>query len=120
MVWTRAEGLKRRHQRVRRKIAGTGERPRLCIHKSLRHLYVQVIDDTAARTLCQATTNTKANRDAGKSFCNMANASRLGEQIAQMARQQGVEHVVFDRGGARYHGIVKAFGEAARKAGLKF
>jgi large subunit ribosomal protein L18 len=120
MAWSRTESLERRHLRVRRKVSGTIERPRLCIHKSLKHIYAQVIDDAAGRTLCAATTNTKANKAEGKSFSNVAWAKKLGAEVAAKAKQAGIEAVVFDRGGNRYHGVVKAFGDAAREAGLKF
>ncbi|MCE5228309.1 50S ribosomal protein L18 [bacterium] len=120
MALTKREGLERRHQRVRRKIAGTAARPRLCIHKSLRHLYAQVVDDDAGRTLCFATTNKKAVRGEVKHCANIAWAKKLGAEVGQLARTAGIETVVFDRGGYRYHGVIKAFGDAAREAGLKF
>lgn len=120
MVWSKTEALRRRHDRVRRKVAGTTERPRLCIHKSSRHLYAQLIDDTVGQTLCFATTNTKANKAEAKSFGNVAWAKKLAAELAAKAREKGIEVVVFDRGGYRYHGVVKAFGDAAREAGFKF
>jgi large subunit ribosomal protein L18 len=120
MALTRNESLERRHRRVRRKVAGTPVRPRLCIHKSLKHLYAQVIDDVAGVTLCAVTTNTKAIKAEGKSFANISFAKKLGAEVAAIAKEKGVETVVFDRGGYRYHGVVKAFGDAAREAGLKF
>ncbi|MEN6626878.1 MAG: 50S ribosomal protein L18 [Candidatus Sumerlaeia bacterium] len=120
MALSKREGLERRHQRVRRKIAGTAARPRLCIHKSLKHIYAQVIDDDAGRTLCFVTTNTKAAKGEAKNCANMAWAKKLGVEVGQKAKAAGIESVVFDRGGYRYHGVVKAFGDAAREAGLKF
>ncbi|MCL5271605.1 MAG: 50S ribosomal protein L18 [bacterium] len=120
MARTKTESLARRHQRVRRKVAGTPERPRLCIHKSSKHLYAQIIDDTAGASLCFATTNTKTLRAEAKSHCNAAWAKRLGAEVAAKAKARGIEAVVFDRGGYRYHGIIKAFGDAAREAGMKF
>lgn len=120
MVWTKSEALRRRHDRVRRKVAGTPERPRLCIHKSSRHIYVQVIDDAVGQTLCFATTNVKANKAEAHSFCNIASAKKLAAELAGKAQAKGVASVVFDRGGYRYHGVVKAFGDAAREAGFKF
>lgn len=120
MVYTKSEALKKRHNRVRRKISGTPERPRLCIHKSLRHIYAQIVDDTAGQTIVFATTNTKANKGEAKNFSNVNWAKRLAAEIAAKAKDKGVEAVVFDRGGYRYHGVVKAFGDAAREAGLKF
>lgn len=120
MALSKAESLRRRHQRVRRKVAGTAERPRLCIHKSSKHLYAQLIDDSAGRSICFVTTNTKAAKAEAKCCCNIAWAKRLGAEVAGKAKAQGVEAVVFDRGGYRYHGVVKAFGDAAREAGMKF
>jgi large subunit ribosomal protein L18 len=120
MAGSKSEALRRRHQRVRRKVAGTPQRPRLCIHKSLKHLYAQVVDDTAGKTVCFATTNIKENKAQAKSFCNIAWAKKLGVELAGKAKASGIEAVVFDRGGYRYHGVVKAFGDAAREAGLKF
>ena len=120
MALSKTEGLRRRHLRVRRKIAGTAERPRLCIHKSLRHIYAQVVDDDSGRTLCQVTTNTKALKADGVSLSNKAWGARMGAQLAAAARAAGIERVVFDRGGYRYHGVIKAFGEAVRESGLKF
>ena len=117
---SRAVALSKRHRRVRRKIAGTAQRPRLCIHKSLKHIYAQVVDDDAGRTLCFATTNTKANKSESGSCRNVASAKTLGAELASQAQAKGLDAVVFDRGGYRYHGVVKAFGDAARAAGLKF
>lgn len=116
----RKEMLKRRHVRVRTKVNGTPARPRLCIHKTLRHLYAQVIDDTSGKTLASVTTNTKTNKAEKKSFRNSDWAKRLGSEIARKASEKGVAQVVFDRGGYQYHGVVKAFADAAREAGLKF
>lgn len=120
MVWSKSEALQRRHDRVRRKVSGTTERPRLCIHKSLRHLYAQIVDDTAGQTIAFATTNTKANKAEAKSFSSSNWAKKLAAELAEKAKAKGVEAVVFDRGGYRYHGVIKAFGDAAREAGLKF
>jgi large subunit ribosomal protein L18 len=115
----------RRRLRIRRKVKGTAERPRLCVCKSLRHLNAQVIDDTAdnglGRTLAMVSTNTKENRASGKkSFANIATAKLVGRLIGEKARAAGIETVVFDRSGYPYHGVVKALAEAAREAGLKF
>ncbi len=120
MALSKTQSLKRRHRRVRRKIAGTAARPRLSIHKSLRHIYAQVIDDDAGVTLCAVTTNTAARKAEAKTFANIAWGKKLGAELATAARAAGIEGVVFDRGGYRYHGVVKAFGDAAREAGLKF
>jgi large subunit ribosomal protein L18 len=114
--------LRRRHMRVRTKIHGTAERPRLCIHKSSRHLYAQLIDDDAQSTLLAVTTNRKSVKNGAqtKSFCNMARAKQLGQEIAELATKKGVKAVVFDRGGYRYHGCVRSFADAAREGGLLF
>ncbi|MCX7624963.1 MAG: 50S ribosomal protein L18 [Candidatus Sumerlaeaceae bacterium] len=111
----------RRKIRIRKKIAGTPERPRLCIYKSLRHLYAQIVDDTAGHTFVAATTNTKELKAEGrKTFANQEYAKRLGKEIAEKAKAVGITQVVFDRSGYPYHGVVKAFAEAAREGGLKF
>jgi large subunit ribosomal protein L18 len=112
---------KRRRMRIRKKVSGTTDRPRLCVCKSLKHLYAQVVDDSIGKTLTTATTNTKSNKASGKhSFANIASAKALGRQIAEKAKASGVTQVVFDRSGYPYHGIIKAIAEAAREAGLKF
>lgn len=107
----------RRHLRVRKKISGTAERPRLVVFRSLKHISAQIVDDVSGRTLCAATT-------AGKGFAapggNCKGAELLGTKVAEVARAAGIESVVFDRGGYLYHGRVKSLAEAARKAGLKF
>jgi large subunit ribosomal protein L18 len=121
MKRTRIEAARRRHQRARGRIRGNPERPRLCVHKSLRHLYVQIVDDTAGRTLCSATTNTKQDKAEGrKTFSNKVAAKQLGETIGRLAVEKGIKQVVFDRGGNRYHGCVRELAEAARAAGVKF
>ncbi|AXA35180.1 MAG: 50S ribosomal protein L18 [Candidatus Hydrogenedentota bacterium] len=111
----------RRRLRIRKKISGTPERPRLCIYKSLRHLYGQLVDDTTGHTLAFVTTNTKEFKAEGrKTFANIEYAKRLGKKIGEKAVAAGVTKVVFDRSGYPYHGVVKAFADAAREAGLKF
>lgn len=110
----------KRHLVIRKKVVGTTERPRLSVHKSLRHLYVQVIDDATGETIASVTTNTKEAKADGKTFANVVNGSKIGKAIAEKAKAAGIESVVFDRGGYRYHGVVKAVAEAAREAGLKF
>jgi len=117
---TAVAARQRRHERVRNKVKGTASRPRLCVFRSLTHIYAQVIDDVAGRTLVAASDMEKAlatNRN-GKKKTDVATA--VGELVAQRAREKGVEQVVFDRGGYRFHGRVKALAEAARKAGLRF
>jgi large subunit ribosomal protein L18 len=102
------------HERIRRKLAGTAERPRLNVYRSLNHIYAQVIDDAAGVTLVSASTVKM------KSGGNVAAAKEIGKTIAERAKEKGVKQVVFDRGGYLYHGRVKALAEAAREAGLEF
>ena len=113
-----AERIKR-HKRIRKKVHGTNQRPRLCIAKSLRHLYAQIIDDEAGRTLAQASTLEVALR-AEIQGTNIASATKLGEVLAARALEAGIDTVVFDRGGHLYHGVITAFAEACRKGGLRF
>jgi len=123
MKLNRAESLRRRHQRVRQRVQGTPERPRLCIRRTLRHLYAVLVDDTAAKgckIITAATTNTKAMKADGKSFANRESARLLGSALAEAAKAKGVSKIVFDRGGYQYHGIIKEFAETVRKAGLQF
>ncbi|MCX8038540.1 MAG: 50S ribosomal protein L18 [Candidatus Sumerlaeia bacterium] len=122
MALNRKQMLTRRHLRIRKKISGTAERPRLCFHKSLRHLYAQLVDDASRTTLLAVTTNRKALKEASsrKSFRNKQWAARLGKELGELAVQKGFRQVVFDRGGYLYHGCVKSFAEAARAAGLQF
>ena len=110
----------RRKLRIRSKVKGTAQRPRLSMHKTLKHIYVQIVDDVAGKTLAAATTNSKAIKGEKKTFSNIANAKEMGRLIAEKAKAAGVTQVVFDRGGNPYHGVVKALAEAAREAGLKF
>ncbi len=111
----------RAHRRVRQRIGGTPERPRLAIYKSLRYIYAQVIDDQSGRTLVQANS---AESDLGSTFegsaSSRAAAKAVGEAVAERAKAQGVERVVFDRGGAIFHGKVKAVADGARSKGLSF
>ena len=107
----------RRHIRVRRKISGTAERPRLCIYRSNTNLYVQVIDDVAGNTLVAAST---LDKEVKTKHANKEAAKELGALIAKRAAEKNIETVVFDRGGYIYHGVVKELAEAAREGGLKF
>jgi large subunit ribosomal protein L18 len=104
------------HKRIRRKISGTAERPRLAIFRSLNHIYAQVIDDAEGRTMASASTVEKELR--GGTGGNIEAAARIGKAIAERALAAGVTNVVFDRGGYVYHGRIKALAEAARAAGL--
>lgn len=110
----------RRHRSIRLKVSGTAERPRLNIYRSLEHIYAQVIDDVAGRTLASASTIDKelAGEMAGKN--KKEQAALVGKAVAERAKVAGVEQVVFDRGGFYYHGRVKALADGARKSGLKF
>jgi large subunit ribosomal protein L18 len=112
----------RRHSRVRRKVSGSPERPRLAVNRSLRHISAQVIDDTNGRTLAAASTADKELRDAlaGKGGGNVGAAEAVGRLVASRAKAAGVSRVVFDRGGFKYHGRVAALADAARHEGLEF
>lgn len=110
----------RRHRRVRKKIFGSPERARLCVFRSLRHIYAQVIDDTRGRTLAAASTLTPSIREACRQANKTAAAALVGAELARRALAAGVKKVAFDRGGFAYHGRVKALAEAARKGGLEF
>jgi large subunit ribosomal protein L18 len=112
----RAEVRRAVHKRIRRKVQGTAARPRLAIYRSVKHIYAQVIDDERGRTIASASTTEKDLR--GKTGGNLEAAQRVGRAIAERALAQGVERVVFDRGGYVYHGRVKALTDAAREAGL--
>ena len=109
---------KRVHKRIRRKVAGSTERPRLAVFRSVKHIYAQVIDDTVGHTLAAASSNEK--KDSIKSGGNVAGAKAVGKLLAERAKDKGVKLVVFDRGGYLYHGRVKALAEAAREGGLEF
>ena len=117
---SRDEHRRRIHRRVRQTLIGTSERPRLSVYRSLAHLYVQVIDDSTGRTLASAGSNDKEMRKQTKGGGNVAAARLVGKTVAERALQKGISQVVFDRGGYRYHGRVKALADAAREAGLKF
>jgi large subunit ribosomal protein L18 len=119
---TKREGRLRIHSRIRRHVQGTSERPRLTVFRSLKHIYAQVIDDSAGRTLVAAATlATGSGKDAKSPYGgNIAAAKQVGKLIAERAIGAGIKDVVFDRGGHRYHGRVKALAEAAREAGLRF
>ena len=111
----------RRQRRIRAKISGVADRPRLNVFRSNQHIYAQVIDDTSHHTLVAASTLDPAVREALEAKqAKRAQAAEVGRVVAERARDQGIETVVFDRGGYRYHGRVRALAEAAREAGLKF
>jgi large subunit ribosomal protein L18 len=112
------EGRLRRHRRVRKKVRGSAERPRLAVHRSNKHISAQVIDDLSGRTLASAST-TEADLRAGTTG-NVDAATQVGRLVGERAKAAGVGRVVFDRGGFRYHGRVAALAQAAREAGLEF
>ena len=108
----------RRCLRVRKKLAGTGERPRMCVVKTNKHLYVQLIDDVKGVTVASANTCAKSFQVEVFSRRNKANARLIGEEIAQKAKALGIAQVVFDRGGSKFHGILAELADAARQQGL--
>jgi large subunit ribosomal protein L18 len=114
------EVRKRKHLRVRKKISGTPERPRLCVFRSLSHIYAQVIDDQNGQTLASASTLDKEFKDKENFGGNIEGATEVGKLVAQRALAKGIETVVFDRGGYIYHGRIAALAAAAREAGLNF
>jgi large subunit ribosomal protein L18 len=105
------------HKRIRRKVAGTAERPRLAVFRSVAHIYAQLIDDSKGRTVVSASSVEKSTKTNGG---NVAAAKAIGKAIAERARDKGIQKVVFDRGGYLYHGRIKALADAAREAGLEF
>lgn len=123
MKQTKESGLKRRHRRVRAKVSGTPERPRIAVHRSLKHIYVQAIDDIHGVTLAAASSNEPEFRalvtDELKGG-NVLGAKQVGLILAARAKEKGITKVVFDRGGYPYHGRVKALAEGAREGGLEF
>jgi large subunit ribosomal protein L18 len=120
MVTTRKLARQRVHQRIRKRVTGTAERPRLAVHFSGKHVYAQVIDDDAGRTLAAASTAADSSTEKNKSAANRAAAEQIGKVIAERLLAKKVDRVVFDRGGFLYHGKVKALADAARAGGLKF
>jgi large subunit ribosomal protein L18 len=110
----------RRHWRIRKKVHGTKERPRMSVCFTNKNIHVQFVDDAARVTLASASTVTKAKAEQANLAANAAGAKTLGTIAAQAALAQGIKEVIFDRGGSRYHGKVKALADAAREAGLKF
>ncbi|HEY8342021.1 MAG TPA: 50S ribosomal protein L18 [Calditerricola sp.] len=117
---SRNEMRKKRHLRVRKKVFGTPERPRLNVFRSNKHIYAQIIDDLKGHTLVAASTLDKELRDQIENGGNVEAAAKVGALVAKRALEKGITKVVFDRGGYKYHGRVKALAEAAREAGLEF
>lgn len=120
MALSKEQSRIKRHQRIRKRLQGTGEKPRLSVYKSLNHIYAQLIDDTAGKTLLSSSTLEKEIRTALKHGGNLEAAKRVGASLAQKALGKKITTVVFDRAGYRYHGCVKALADAAREQGLKF
>jgi large subunit ribosomal protein L18 len=120
MKTSRKEIRHRIHTRIRKRVSGTAERPRLAVHFSGRHVYAQVIDDDAGRTLAAAGTTETALASKGKASANSASAQKVGKAVAERLLAKNVAKVIFDRGGFQYHGKVKALADAAREGGLQF
>lgn len=117
---TRYQARRKRHRRVRRKIAGTGQRPRLSVFRSARHIYAQLIDDQTGRTLAAAASNEPALRQTLAQAKPLAQARAVGETLAARAQAQGLSAAVFDRGGFQFHGRIRALAEGSRAQGLQF
>ena len=111
---------KRRHERIRTKVSGTPDKPRLCIFRSLSNIYAQIIDDAGGKTVASASSLVAELQEQLKGKNKTQVAELVGSELAKGAKEKGIGQVVFDRGGYKYHGRVKALAEAARKAGLKF
>jgi large subunit ribosomal protein L18 len=120
MATNRKEARQRVHARIRKRVSGTAERPRLAIHFSAKHVYAQVIDDDIGRTVVSASTAERELMGKSKTAANRATAEIIGKAIAERLRAKKTDTVVFDRGGFQYHGKVKALADAARAGGLKF
>ena len=120
MKTTSEAARRKRHARIRRRVSGSPERPRMCIFRSDRHIYVQIVDDEARRTLVAVDSRSSDFRQRMVTGGNTAAAKVVGELVAQRAAARGITAVVFDRGGYQYHGRVKALAEAARAGGLQF
>ena len=117
---SRRDARERRHRRVRKKIEGTTQRPRLCPFRSLAHIYAQIVDDRGGHTLAAASTLDRELRGQLNGRSKTEQAGLVGQLVGERARQKGIVKVVFDRGGYRYHGRVKGLAEGARQAGLEF
>lgn len=116
----RKEERQKRHKRIRKKVLGTPERPRLSVYRSLNHMYAQIIDDLKGHTIVAASSLDKEFKDDGPRKGNIRTAKKVGELIAKRALEKGIKKVVFDRSGYLYHGSVRALAEVAREAGLEF
>ena len=114
------EARYRRHYRVRQKISGNGAKPRLCVFRSLNHIYAQIIDDSQSNTLVSASTLDAEMKSNGNGKSKTEEAGLVGQLLAKRAVDKGISEVAFDRGGYKYHGRIKALADAAREGGLKF
>ena len=117
---SKKESTRKRHRRVRIKLSGTKDRPRLCIYKSNKHLYAQLVDDISAHTLLSCSTLEPGLKKDLKATWSIDAAKKIGETVATKAKDKGIKKVLFDRGGNKYHGKILAFAEAARSGGLEF
>ncbi len=120
MALSKDQTRQRRHQRIRKRLQGTGDKPRLSVYKSLNNIYAQLVDDVAGKTILSASTLEKDIRSTVKHGGNLDAAKKVGASLAQKALDKKITIVVFDRGGYRYHGCIKALADAAREQGLKF
>ncbi len=120
MAQSKLKSRQRRHERIRKKVFGTANKPRLSVFKSLSHIYAQLIDDNTGKTLITASTTEKAVNSGLKHGGNVEAAKKVGATIAERAQDKNIKAVVFDRGGYKYHGCVKALADAAREKGLTF
>lgn len=116
----RISGRLARHKRIRKKVSGTAERPRLTVRRSIKHIIAQIVDDASGRSLLQVTTASKEFIASNGSANRIEQSNKLGALVAEKAKGLGIETVVFDRGGFIYHGRVKALADGARESGLKF
>jgi large subunit ribosomal protein L18 len=114
------ESRMRRHARVRKRVHGSPERPRLTVHRSLKNIYAQIVDDTTGRTLCSASSTSKEMAGEGLKGPKTEVSKAVGKLVAKKALEKGVKKVVFDKGGYNYHGRIKALADAARESGLEF
>ncbi|MFC1584398.1 50S ribosomal protein L18 [Fibrobacterota bacterium] len=111
---------KSRHRRVRKSLSGNGERPRLCVRRSLNHIYAQMVDDISGRSLMQVSSQNSEFKEIAKGKTKIEISREVGKKIGSIAKDQGISQCVFDRGGYLFHGRVKALADSAREAGLKF
>lgn len=116
----RLENRKARHERIRKKIEGTAERPRLCVRRSLNHIYAQIVDDGSGKSLVQVSSLSPDLKSAVEGKNKVETSKEIGKLVAQKAQAVGIKQVVFDRGGYLFHGRIKAVADAAREAGLEF